>query len=212
MGGNNVMGGANSFLAAQTSMFQQALQQQQQALQQQQQMAGYGGGDAYAAQQGYPAQPPVQAGDSSLVGPQQAMGVNGAIGVRLVTGFPPIDQPTGRKIQALEGVPGHVKHDMLVPKGQVGRLIGQGGATYKELQVKTSCNIFVLDKEGPPSGFGVEQRVVVLVGTPSAVTLASHQVLDTLQGPATAPPPMVGGVGMKRGADDDDYEAKRARN
>jgi len=105
-----------------------------------------------------------------------------------------------------------VRHDLLVEKAHIGQLIGPGGSTIGRLLASTGCDIFVLDKEGPPSGFGVEQRVVVLVGTPSAVTLASHQVLDTLQGPATAPPPMVGGVGMKRGADDDDYEAKRARN
>ena len=38
-----------------------------------------------------------------------------------------------------------------------------------------------MDKEGPPEGYGADQRVVVLVGLPEAVTMANHQILDTLQ-------------------------------
>ena len=111
-----------------------------------------------------------------------------------------------------------------------------------------------MDKEGPPEGYGADQRVVVLLGMPEAVTMANHQILDTLQArarspspaspsppgptcpgvrtlcmltrarapsstrPQVGPPgsvgamaPSVGGGGNKRGAEDDDYDAKRAR-
>ena len=61
----------------------------------------------------------------------------------------------------------------------------------------------MLDKEGPPEGFGADQRVVVLLGSAEAVTMANHQILDTLQ---------LGDLsGHKRGADDGNFAAKRAR-
>ena len=50
---------------------------------------------------------------------------------------------------------------------------------------------------------------MILVGTPSAVDLAKYQITETL-GPMGVQTP-TGGIGTKRGADDDDYGAKRAR-
>ena len=45
----------------------------------------------------------------------------------------------------------------------------------------SQAEIFVMDKEGPPEGFSADQRVVVLLGSAEAVTMANHQILDTLQ-------------------------------
>jgi len=121
--------------------------------------------------------------------------------------WPLATERVGSKIRALESTPGNVRHDILVEKQRVGRLIGPQGSTLKALLANTQCEIFVMDKEGPPEGFGIDQRVVVLVGNPGSVTLANHQILDTLQGPGGP----AGGIGMKRGMGDDDYGAKRAR-
>jgi len=121
--------------------------------------------------------------------------------------WPLATERVGPKIRALEATPGNVRHDILVEKQRVGRLIGPQGSTLKALLANTGCEIFVMDKEGPPEGFGMDQRVVVLVGSPGSVTLANHQILDTLQGPGGP----VGGIGVKRGADEDSYGNKRAR-
>ena len=40
----------------------------------------------------------------------------------------------------------------------------------------TRCEVFVLDKEGPPPGADASQRLVVLVGEPAQVRAASSEI------------------------------------
>jgi len=103
-------------------------------------------------------------------------------------------EQAGRKIQQLLGTPGHIRKDMLVAKGMVGRLIGSAGSTYKELTMKTSCKIFVLDKEGPPPGHSDDQRMVTLVGFDSQVAHAEMEINTLLQSATTR---MSGGGGSR---------------
>lgn len=67
---------------------------------------------------------------------------------QLVADWPPSTMPSGRSIEQFQASPGNVRHDILISKQQVGRVIGAGGSMFKELTQKTGCNIFVLDKVG----------------------------------------------------------------
>ena len=59
----------------------------------------------------------------------------------------------GEKIRSLEATPGHVRHDILVEKGRVGRLIGPQGTTLKALlassQVEALCHPMSLTEPYP---------------------------------------------------------------
>jgi len=101
------------------------------------------------------------------------------LGQRLVVGWPPLDQPNGRKIASLEESPSMMRHDMLVETRVVGKLIGLGGCTYKELTNKSGCNIFILDREGPPPGCDDAHRLIVLMGYVTQVATAKEE-LETL--------------------------------
>ena len=71
---------------------------------------------------------------------------------------------------------GRVRHDILVSKENVGRIIGQRGNTLLALLQGTQCEVFVLDKEGPPPGVDDNQRLVVLVGDQAQVRRAREEV------------------------------------
>ena len=49
-------------------------------------------------------------------------------------------------------------------------------AVLKQLLERTQCEIFVLDKEGPPPGCTPFQRVIVLIGPQSVVATANSEV------------------------------------
>jgi len=207
------MGGGNDATALMMQlqmMQQQAMQQQamQQQLLQQQVMSQQLQQQPLAA---FGQAPSLLGGQ--LGGMQPQMPTGATTFQRLVSGFPGQETPTGRKIAALEVVPGHVKHDMLIGKDRVGRLIGPQGSTYKELQMKTSCNIFVLDKEGPAPGFSEEQRIVTLIGFEQQVAAAEKEITSMLYkkeitmasmgiggaGLSFGPPTGYGGVGVGLG-------------
>ena len=50
----------------------------------------------------------------------------------------------------LEAVSSLRRHDIIVEKSVLGRLIGPSGAAHRALVQQTKCEIFLLDKEGPP--------------------------------------------------------------
>merc|ERR1719229_2093780 len=109
-------------------------------------------------------------------------------------------EQAGRKIQQLLQTPGHIRKDVIVSKGMVGRLIGSGGSTYKELTMKTSAKIFVLDKEGPPPGYGDDERMVTLVGFDSQVAHAEVEISTIVQSAMNRPASVSGtprGPGFK---------------
>lgn len=155
---------------------------------------GFGAGaQALAASSGGPG--------VSTVDPAGPSAMPASLGQILVTGWPTAAEPSGRRMAALEQTPGMMRHDILVGKPYVGRLIGQGGSTYRELQQKTGCNIFILDKEGPPPGFADDQRLIVLMGYEAQVVHANAEV-EALLSSSLARPPVRGGAGagMRGGA------------
>jgi len=143
------------------------------------------------------------------IGPQQAaQSMDGNIFERLAGDWPLTTERVGKRIQALESSLGCVRHDVIVEKGKVGWVIGPQGSTLKALLASTQCEIFVLDKEGPPPNFGPDQRLICLVGTPEVVAHAHAEVLSCLQSTRA--------TGGKRGADafgaEDMYGSKRTRS
>jgi len=110
----------------------------------------------------------------------QSMQHQQMLGQRLVVGWPPLDQPNGRKIASLEESPSMFRHDMLVETRVVGKLIGLGGCTYKELTNKSGCNIFILDREGPPPGCDDAHRLIVLMGYMAQVASAKEELESLL--------------------------------
>eukprot|EP00316_Scyphosphaera_apsteinii_P020242 CAMPEP_0119299956 /NCGR_PEP_ID=MMETSP1333-20130426/1971_1 /TAXON_ID=418940 /ORGANISM="Scyphosphaera apsteinii, Strain RCC1455" /LENGTH=660 /DNA_ID=CAMNT_0007301565 /DNA_START=15 /DNA_END=1997 /DNA_ORIENTATION=- len=90
---------------------------------------------------------------------------------------PPVaGSSTHTHLRRMERDAGHVRHDFLIDEGEGGKLIGQGGCTYKELKQTSGCNIFVLLKEGAPPGFAPTQRLVILIGTEQQVAVAAQKI------------------------------------
>ena len=82
---------------------------------------------------------------------------------------------TMKKIQTLQDVPGNLRHDIIVPQWAPSRLIGKGGAAFKEMTAKTLCSIHIFDK-APPPGEPPDTRMVTLIGTPLQVLSAAAEV------------------------------------
>ena len=84
-----------------------------------------------------------------------------------------------RRLAEAESAPGALRHELLVDKNLLGKLIGPGGSKLKEIMTHTACGVFVCDKEAPP-GYAEAQRLVVLVGLEPAVRAASLRVFETV--------------------------------
>lgn len=170
----------------------QYMQQYMQMMQYQQQMQLMGSAGTMGTVQQptllkVPTYTPVPKTPSEPVEPKVASG--GAIHT---LGWPaPSSGTSGMRINALCAIDGNVRNDVTIPKSMVGRLIGTGGAIFKELTAKTACNIFILDREGPPPGASEDERVVVLVGNDSQVGHATYEIDELLR--AAKKPGMMGG-------------------
>ena len=81
---------------------------------------------------------------------------------------------------------GRVRHDIIIEKAKVGKIIGSRGATLQAVIQSTTCEIFVLDKEGAPPGFGADQRLICLVGFDSQVSSAMAEIDQILNIPGNA--------------------------
>ena len=116
-------------------------------------------------------------------GPQQQPQVGGGSSMQLVLAgeWPLTSDKVGARVSQLVQL-GMVRHDILVEKSKVGRLIGSRGSTLQALQQSTQCEMFILDKEGPPPGFPFDQRLVVLMGQDAQVSAAVSQVENLLSG------------------------------
>ncbi len=110
----------------------------------------------------------------------------------------PVTGPMATKIRNLLTVVGHIRHDVIVEKRVVGRLIGTGGMVFKELSHQTGAAICILDKEGPPPDFSDHLRLVSIVGPSASVEVATREIeklaeipaeMRTAPTPANVPPP-----------------------
>jgi len=113
------------------------------------------------------------------------------IPLRFVHNWPATHGGVGKRIADAEAVPGAVRHELILEKAVLGKLIGVGGSVVNSLQTQTGCGIFVVDKEAPP-GLAETQRLVVLVGTLAQCELGTIAVFSALEGgtrPASHAPP-----------------------
>ena len=82
------------------------------------------------------------------------------------------------KLKLMQGI---VRHDIMIEKSRVGRLIGVGGSVFKALVARTGCEIFVLDKEGAPPGCAPHMRLVILMGSEVATGCAAAEIEDLMK-------------------------------
>jgi len=99
---------------------------------------------------------------------------------RVARNWPDPGSTVGKRIAEAEAAPGNLRHELLVEKGVLGRLIGSGGSKLRDLQARTSCHIFVVDKEVPPGRTG-ETRAVVLVGPLPSLSAATQEVESVVE-------------------------------
>lgn len=134
----------------------------------------------------------------------------------------------GESIHKAQEKMGNIRHDVLIERRVIGRILGKGGRDLEALQLCTGAEVFIIDKY-PPPGEGDDHRLLVLIGRADQVRLCKHkcdQVLERareelppLPPPLTSgwrPVPTVGGddqgdewvnyAGSKRPRDDDGYE------
>ena len=105
----------------------------------------------------------------------------GELGTRLVAdGWPSPTTMNGNRLQSAQQKPGNIRHDLLVEKAHVGKLIGRGGNTFKELEAKSGAEVFICD-EAPP-GHSDLQRLVALCGNPAQVTKALYDITMIMTG------------------------------
>jgi rRNA processing protein Krr1/Pno1 len=70
------------------------------------------------------------------------------------------------------------RHDMIINKSHVGRLIGAGGSMHQRLTEQSGASIVIIDKEAPP-GFHNDLRAVVLIGSSEHITHARRLIHET---------------------------------
>jgi len=117
----------------------------------------------------------------------EAEGLIRKLGADRACAFPGLGLQMGRKIAQLLTTAGHIRKDLIVPKTMVGRILGSGGSKFKEIMSKTSCKVFVLDKEGPPPGYEPDQRMVTLIGFDSQVDAAEEEIESLIQSALNRP-------------------------
>eukprot|EP00965_Chrysotila_dentata_P027415 910491-Pleurochrysis_carterae.AAC.1 len=84
-------------------------------------------------------------------------------------GWPRNGEKWAERIAEKEVLPGNVRHDLLIEKASVGKLIGPQGSKRRELTQRSGCEMYIVD-DVPPPGATDEQRLCVLIGTPVQAT------------------------------------------
>ena len=81
------------------------------------------------------------------------------------------------------------RHDILIEKRVIGRVLGKGGRDLEALQLCTGASVFIIDKY-PPPGEGDDHRLVVLIGKPDQVRLCKQKVDTVLERAREELPPL----------------------
>jgi len=117
----------------------------------------------------------------------------------------------GEAIHKAQETPLHVRHDVLIERRVIGRILGKGGRDLEAMQLCSGSEIFIIDKY-PPPGEGDDHRLLIVIGKPDQVRLATEKIdqvlarareeLPPLPPPLTSgwrPVPSVGGDEDKQG-------------
>ena len=93
----------------------------------------------------------------------------------------------GEAIHRAQNIPLNIRHDLLIERRVIGRLLGKGGRDLEAMQLCSGAEIFIIDKY-PPPGEGDDHRLLVIIGQPEQVRLA--QALPSQASSARAPEPL----------------------
>ena len=81
----------------------------------------------------------------------------------------------GEAIHRAQETPLNIRHDLLIERRVIGRLLGKGGRDLEAMQLCSGAEIFIIDKY-PPPGEGDDHRLLVLIGKPEQVRIAKSKV------------------------------------
>lgn len=128
----------------------------------------------------------------------------------------------GEQIHQAQEVPFNIRHDIIIEKRVIGRILGKGARDLEQLKAFSGAEIFIIDKH-PPPGESDDHRLLILIGRPPEIAAAKKKIDLTLERarqelPPLGPPfsagwrpnPMVGG-GNGQGQWELVPEAKRTR-
>lgn len=81
----------------------------------------------------------------------------------------------GEAIHRAQNTPLNIRHDVLIERRVIGRLLGKGGRDLEAMQLCSGAEIFIIDKY-PPPGEGDDHRLCVLIGKPESIRIAIDKV------------------------------------
>ena len=95
----------------------------------------------------------------------------------------------GESIHRKQETPFNIRHDILIEKRVIGRILGKGGRDLEGLQLSTGASVFIIDKY-PPPGEGEDHRLLVLIGRPDQVRSCKHKLDAVLERAREELPPL----------------------
>lgn len=110
---------------------------------------------------------------------------------RRTDGWPPrsYHKSLGEAIYQAQETPGHVRHEVIIEKRVIGRLLGKGGRDLAAMKEQSGSEVFIIDKE-PPPGVDEDHRLLILIGTPDCVNACLVLVNKTLERARHELPPL----------------------
>ena len=95
----------------------------------------------------------------------------------------------GEAIYQAQETPGHVRHEVIIERRTIGRILGKGGRDLAAMKEQSGSEVFIIDKE-PPPGVDEDHRMVILVGSPDSVNACLVLVNKTLERARHELPPL----------------------
>jgi len=95
----------------------------------------------------------------------------------------------GEAIHRAQETPRAVRHDILIERRVIGRILGKGGRDLEAMQLCSGSEIFIIDKY-PPPGEGDDHRLLVVIGKPDQVRLATEKIDQVLARAREELPPL----------------------
>lgn len=95
----------------------------------------------------------------------------------------------GADIHRAQETPLNVRHDIIIEKRCIGRLLGKGARDLEALKAYSQAEVFIIDKH-PPPGEGDDHRLLILIGRPSQVRAAKEKVEAVLDRARAELPPL----------------------
>lgn len=84
---------------------------------------------------------------------------------------------------------GQVRHEVIIEKRCIGRILGKGGRDLAAMKESSGAEVFIIDKE-PPPGVDEDHRMLIIIGTPDNVNSCLVTVNKTLERARNELPPL----------------------